>query len=128
MPVAFSVLYNGVGAFEKSFKGTGYGVVFEDDGETGYLYATNEDHSQFLDALYLYEYGSFEQINLNDSVFIVWNERIKKAGLYYHERFQAVIDFDKQMACCRSGFPEPNKIWCKSSHDWKEEMVAGLRE
>ena len=42
-PIAYPLRYNGPGPYQMPFKGSGFGVVFEDDGETGYFYATNEN-------------------------------------------------------------------------------------
>jgi hypothetical protein len=111
----------------KAFEGSGFGVVFEDDGETGYLYATNESLDEILNALHLYNAGDTGQVKPGDEVFIVWNPALQKAGMFYHDQFQAVIDFRKQRACCRMGFPPcTHKGWCQSSHEWNEALVKGL--
>ena len=125
-PIGHPVNYEGPAPYGKSFTGTGFGVVFEDDGETGYLYATNESHDEIFDALHLYNVGDVKQVKPGDEVFIVWNPSLMKAGIFYHQQFQAIIDFKKQRACCRTGFPPPNKRWCKSSHEWDEMLVTGL--
>ena len=74
----------------------------------------------------LYNVGDVKQVKPGDEVFIVWNPSLMKAGIFYHQQFQAIIDFKKQRACCRTGFPPPNKRWCKSSHEWDEMLVTGL--
>jgi hypothetical protein len=125
-PIAFPITFNGPGPYMKVFSGTGYGVVFEDDGETGYLYVTNEKQDEILDALHLYNYGGPAQIEPGDQVFVVWNEELQKVGVFYHDAFQAIVDFRNHVACCRTGFPEASSEWVKSSHEWQEKLVAGL--
>ncbi len=41
-PIAYPGKFGGRGVHKKAFGGMGFGVVFEDDGETGYFYATTE--------------------------------------------------------------------------------------
>ena len=84
-PVAFHIKYVGPSPYQKSFSGSGYGVVFEDDGETGYFYATDELHSKVFDAMLLYDYNTPEQVQPDDQIFIVWNSNLLKASIYYHE-------------------------------------------
>ncbi len=124
-PTAFPVKYRGPEAYQKPFEGSGYGVVFEDDGETGYFYATDERFSEVLDALHLYDRGTQNEIVTGDQVFIVWNPRLLKAGIHYHGQFQAVVDFKNRRACCRTGFPSPSE-WCQGSHEWTAVMTSGL--
>ena len=127
IPIAYPVNFTGPAPYMKAFEGSGFGVVFEDDGETGYLYATNEHLDEILDALHLYNAGDPGQVRPGDEIFIVWNPALQKAGIFYHHRFQAVIDFKGRRACCRTGFPSRvHKGWCRSSHKWDETLVQGL--
>ena len=125
--VAFTILYTGPEVYAKAFEGAGFGVVFDDDDETGYLYATTEDFEEVLDGLHLYNADSPDRVKLNEKVYIVWNSLLGKAGLYFHGAFQAVVDFRNAACCCRTGFPpaEPSG-WCRSSHRWDDRMTAGL--
>lgn len=125
-PFAYPLNYNGAGPYQKSFTGTGFGVVFEDDGSTGYLYATNENHSEIFDALHLYNDDSKDRINEGEEIFIVWNQKLQKAGIYFHNEFHAIIDFKNQKACCKNGSPNTKKKWCKSNHKWDDGMTEGL--
>ena len=99
--------------------------MFEDDGNTGYFYATTEKFERIFDALHLYNYGNPSQPSAEDKIIIVWNSQLRKAGLFYHNKFQAVIDFKNKTACCRSGFPPPFGEW-QTLHSWEEKMTAGL--
>jgi hypothetical protein len=92
-PIAYPVNYKGSGHYPRPFQGTGYGVMFEDDGATGYLYATNERFDQIFDSLHLYNLGGRSYPKKTDQIFIVWNAELQKAGIYYHGQFQTVIDF-----------------------------------
>jgi hypothetical protein len=112
------------------FAGTEYGVMFEDDGDTGYLYAANEKFDRIFDALHLYNSSSprHDELRRGDQFFVVWNPVLQKAGIYYHDQFQAVIDFRNRLACCRTGFPAPMKgddLW-NTPHMWDEKMTHGL--
>jgi len=124
---ATPIVFNGPGTYQRKFEGSDFGVVFEDDGESAYLYATNESFEKIYDALHLYDYGQENQIMPEDEIFIVWNPELMKTGFFYQNKFHAVFDFKNQKACCRSGFPsnEP-EAWCKSSHDWDDSIIEGL--
>ena len=123
---AVPINYVGKGAWTMPLKGTGFGVVFEDSGETGYFYATTENFQNVYDTLHLYDTKEGDVLTSADEIFIVWSPTLLKAAMYYHEKFQAVIDFKNQKACCRTGFPTPKEDWCKSSHEWDDSLVKGL--
>lgn len=124
--ISYPVNFKGPSTYAKSFQGSGFGVVFEDDGGTGYLYATNEKTDKILDALHLYNERNRDGPRQGNRVFIVWNAKLEKAGLFYHNRFQAIIDFKNRSSCCRTGFPPKAGTWCKTSHEWREDMANGL--
>jgi len=124
-PIAYPGRYAGPGVHQKSLRGSGFGVVFEDDGETGYFYATTEDF-EILDALHLYDNGHPSSPKLGETVYFVWRPSLVKAGIFYQEVFQAIVDFKNRIACCRSGFPPKFGSWCTSSHDWDDKLVDGL--
>lgn len=125
--VAFPIIYDGPDAYPKAFEGTGYGLVFDDDGETGYLYVTNEDFSEVLDSLHLYNTDTEFAPKVGETAYFVWSRKLMKAGLFYRGGYMAVVDFANEAACCRSGFPEaPAGGWCTSSHSWDPDMEEGL--
>lgn len=124
-PIAYPLRYSGPGPYQIPFKGSGFGVVFEDDGETGYFYGTTEKMDNIFDALLLYNAGTAEQLTSNEEIFVVWSLGLKKAGIFYRDKFQAVFDFKNQHGRCRSGFP-PSNEWCRSSHDWDDSIINGL--
>ena len=121
---AWPIRYEGENVYQKSFPGTGFGVVFEDDGATGCFYATDETW-KILDALHLYNLGDATMPRKGDEIHFVWNQQQLKAGIFYNNRFQAIVDFRNRRACCRTGFPPPSE-WCKSEHGWVGELEDGL--
>jgi len=96
-PVAHPFTFERSGPYSKSFDGSGFGVVFEDDGETGYFYATDEKHATIFDALHLYNPRDPNRLKAGEEGFIVRNGAYLRAGLFYNERFQSVIDFKNRV-------------------------------
>ena len=103
-PFAYLLSYQGPGKYARPFDGSGYGVMFEDDGQTGYFYATTENFDRILDALHLYNKGDSNRPGENDQIYLVWNPRLQKAGIFYHNHFQAVVDFRNKLSCCGQAF------------------------
>lgn len=126
-PIAHRLNFAGPEAYMKSFEGSGFGVVFEDDGNTGYLYATDEGATEIFDAVHVYNASDPQRLLPGEEVYIVWSAVLQKAGIYYHNQFQAIIDFGNHRACCRTGFPPPGGVW-HTSHDWDENLIVGLEE
>jgi hypothetical protein len=125
-PIVTPIHFRGPGVHRIPLEGSGFAVVFEDDGCTGYLYATNETGEEIFDALHLYDHGSRAQLVSGEEALVLWSSSLRRAGLYYHDEFVAVFDFAGQRGACRSGFPPPDSRWCKGSHDWDDELLRGL--
>lgn len=125
--IAYPLEFLGEGTYPIRLEKSDYGLVFEDNGETGYLYITNGDHSEILDALHIYDAKSSERLQLHEEAHLVWSPDAQKAGLYYRGAFQAGVDFRKREARCRSGFPPPRaEPWSRTGHEWKDNVVSGL--
>ena len=123
----FPIVFRGPGSYKKFLKGSGYGVVFEDDGQEGYVYLTKEDGSKILDGLKLYDRRDAEKISEGDLLEILWQRKLKKLGIRYHQKIQAIFDIAKKESFCRSGFPLPNTSWCKSeNHRWDDSALSGF--
>ena len=127
----FPIVFHGSGSYGKFFKGSGFGVVFEDDGQEGYVYLTKEDGSKIFEGLKLYDQGDTEKISEGDLLKILWHPQLKKAGVIYHEKIQAIFDFKKKESYSRLGFrielPLPNASWCKSkNHLWDDSTLSGF--
>jgi len=125
-PTAHRINFTGKGPYAASF-GDDCGVVFEDDGETGYFYATNAENTEIYDALHVCDRSGGDGIEPGEQVFIVWNPVRKRAGLCFRNEFQAVFDFSERRGVCRTGFPAPDGEWSKRGHDWDETLTEGLR-
>jgi hypothetical protein len=125
--VAFPIRYEGPDAYAKAFEGTGYGLVLDDDGETGYLYVTTEDFQEVYDALHVYNSDMPESPKPGNTLYIMWNEGLMRAGVFYNGGYVAIVDFQSARACCLSGFPEPVPGgWCTSPHTWDDELAEGM--
>ncbi len=83
------------------------GVVFEDDGETGYFYARDysvPDH-YFVDALHVYNSQSVTDRNKPCRVKIIWTRDFKAAALLINQVPHAVFNFDERCGYANSPFP-----------------------
>ena len=125
-PIAYPIRFQRHSTQVKPFSGSGFAVVFEDNDQSGFLYVTDERSENVLDALHLYDVNDDARPRSGDQLFIIWNPELEKAGLFYKNLFLAVVDFKNQTACCRSGYPPRTGEWCKSSHEWNDQMTAGL--
>ena len=88
-----------------------YGVVFEDDGDTGYFYATSKDG--ILDALHIYNVEDVSDKHIPNHVLILWDDACTLAALCINDYIHAVYDFVAQAGYCRNGFPEAEGEWVK---------------
>ena len=88
----------------------GRGVVFEDDGRTGYFYA--RDYSVpdqlFVDALHIYSLKELADAHIPSELHILWSEDGKKAVLILNRYPHAVFDFTEKCGYSRDQFPEPD--------------------
>ena len=123
----FPIVFHGSGSYKKFFEGSGYGVIFEDDSQEGYVYLTKEDGSKILDGLKLYYHGDAEKISEGDLLEILWHPELKKVGVRYHGKIQAIFDIANRKSYCRTGFPLPNASWCKfKNHLWDDSALSGF--
>src|SRR5690348_15659417 len=98
-------------------------LVFEDDGETGYLYVLDLDRSDheeqpIIDALLIYTVG--DERGDRHEVEILWNEARHTAILFVDDIAQALVDFAEPRFMCRTGFPEPAPEAPVTTHEWDE--------
>jgi hypothetical protein len=115
------------GPYAKSF-GDDCGVLFEDDGTSGYFYATNGDNSEVFDALWVYDRSDDQALQPGAEAFIVWNPARRRAGLFYDERFHAAFDFVAKQGVCREGSsPASSTDWSPSGHTWDDSFTEGIR-
>lgn len=96
---------------ESFFEHVPYGVVFEDDGDTGYFYAASQDG--ILDALHIYNVEDVSDKHIPNHVLILWDDACTIAALCINDYIHAVYDFVEQAGYCRNGFPEAQGEWVK---------------
>ena len=116
--IAVQVLdFSGPNVYRFPLPGTGCGLVLDDDGQSAYLHVTNETHTYVFQSLHLYDRNSRGQLFAGEPGVLVWHRRLKKAGLFYHGAFQAVVDFANRRAICRRG---------EGAQAWDDCLVEGL--
>ena len=107
---------------ESFFEHIPYGVVFEDDGDTGYFYAASQDG--ILDALHIYNVEDVSDKHIPNHVLILWDDACTIAALCINDYIHAVYDFVAQAGYCRNGFPETDGEWVKvENHVLDDELL-----
>ena len=95
------------------------GVVFEDDGETGYFYA--RDYSKpdelFVDALHIYNVQGVKDRDKPSKIKIIWTRDFSAAALLINQIPHAVYNFNECCGYAQNPFPNPNPNtgWIHSS-------------
>lgn len=99
------------------------GVVFEDDGTTGYFYGVEFKGSDFsiVDAMHIYNVKDVTDKDRPSIVEIAWTEDGLKAALYINDYPHAVFDFESKNSYCRTNFPPPEPDW--TGHEWSEAAL-----
>lgn len=107
-----------------------YGVVFEDDGQTGYFYAldmgierTPVADNPIVEALHIYNVESVLDRDDPSIVQVMWSEDGLKAMLLINDHPHAVFDFEAKRGYCRTGFPPPNKEWTQHDNKWDDSAL-----
>jgi hypothetical protein len=111
-------------------------VVFEDDGETGYLYAVDRSTNardlsgnrtyRIVDAVHIYD--ATEPQSKPVMAELLWSANGKCAALKLGAEILAVIDFAEKRAWCRSGFGAPSQEsggW-HADHSWDANALARI--
>lgn len=103
---------------------TSFGVVFEDDGETGHLYGLDLENEEqpVLDALLIYNVKDILDRDVSVNVEILWTEDGLKACLQINKFPHAIFDFESYKAYCRTNSPRPDRRFT-NSHKWKDEAL-----
>jgi hypothetical protein len=105
-----------------------YGVVFEDDGETGYFYAVEKEEEgtgvRILDALHIYEDESMG--TTKSKLMIVWSKDWMKCALVLDGYCHAIFDFAAHGGYSINEFPPPNEIWTKGERKLTNELIQSL--
>jgi hypothetical protein len=107
-----------------------YGVVFEDDTDTGYLYAVEVEpgsgKQNILDALHIYNVEVIPPEQRKGNLTIIWSTDWQRCALIINNYCHAVVDFENHGGYCRNEFPPPNSIWTKGDRKLTNEMVAAF--
>ncbi len=100
------------------------GVVFEDDGETGYFYARDYsvEGSLFVDALHVYTVKGVKDAYMPSTLRIIWTYDWQKAALLINDVPHAMFDFGEKCGYSKDEFPEahPKTGWTRRG--WKDEL------
>ena len=109
-----------------------FGAVFEDDGETGYLYAyvpDRSDSARILDAVLIYAVARLpdKARHVDSDLAIDWSSDGLKAGLRLNGSLQAVLDFAAREAFARSNFPTMAGWGGGARKPWHDGLVERLR-
>ena len=105
------------------------GVVFEDDGTTGYLYGVDHADSQNLiqDAMLIYDVAQLPN-RTPAQLQLVWSRDGLKAALLINGHPMAVFDFSERRGYCRTGFPPPMHTgFSKEGHAWDDRALDLFR-
>ena len=103
-------------------------AVFEDDGDTAYFYAVDNEapEGSIQDALQIYNVASVVDRAKTSMVKIGWSSDGLKAVLLINDFPHAVFDFQARQGSCRTGFPPPpsNGTWSVGGHSWIESALG----
>jgi len=115
----------------KFFFGDGYNLLFINNGKDIYLHLIEKKNRRVIDSIKLT--GPDEENNPPEiPVEILWHKKLKKLGIGYLGKIEAVFDLKKKKSYCRSGvrlkFPLTNLYWSTYYPPiWKEEAIIGLK-
>jgi hypothetical protein len=106
-----------------------FAVVFEDDGDTGYLYGLNfaREGQPILDAMLIYNVAQVTDRDKPSLVQLVWSADGLKAALLINKYPHAIFDFDSRRGYCRTGFPPADPNWTDFDHSWDDAAVELFR-
>jgi hypothetical protein len=100
------------------------GVVFEDDGTTGYFYAMRPGtEAGILDALHVYDVVDVADRELPATVQIFWDVTETAAVLLIGGYAHALYDFQRMAGFCRNAFPP-----ARDGQNLKRELTDELIE
>ena len=102
------------------------GVVFEDDGTTGYFYALDSKSGEqpIVDALHIYSVEGVTDRHLPSFAHILWTRDGSKACLIINRYPHAVFDFSAKRGYSRDMFPEPASGSQWTHHPWDDSLRA----
>jgi hypothetical protein len=107
------------------------GTFFEDDGETGYFYATRLSGHEIFDAVHIHNIASVVDRDRESEVEILWSNDGFKSALLINHYPHAVFDFSAKRGYCRTDFPNSPRRkdggWQKDTHRWDDAVMRKFR-
>lgn len=105
-----------------------YGVVFEDDGEAAYFYATEKKDGELLilDALHIHEIDDEPEPPKTSQLKIIWTKDWLKVALVIDDHVHALFDFEAHGGYNINEFPPPNDLWTKGDRKLSNELIQRL--
>lgn len=115
--------------FEAKSPSMPFAVLFEDDGETGFLYAMDlrVEQSPIVDAVLIYDVAEVWDKDKPSTLQIVWSGDGTKAMLLINRNPHAVFDFAGERGYSRLGFPGSTECWPESDHRWDDAVLQWFR-
>lgn len=111
-----------------------WAVVFEDDGMTGYFYASTWDNDgegtfgPVMDAMHIYNVADVKPDGLW-KIQIGWNAEGTAVALLINGHLQAIFDRARGNSCCRTGFPPAQaESPFKRAQAWDPAMEAIFKQ
>jgi hypothetical protein len=100
------------------------GVVFEDDGETGYFYALDfrSGDQPIVDALHIYSVVGVKDASIPSTIRIVWSNNWLKSALLINDMPHAMFDFADKVGYSRDRFPDPDSKSEWGREEWREDL------
>jgi len=115
---------------ESTSEENNFAVVFEDDTDTGYFYACEQEpgtgKQTILDAVHIYNIEEVPAEHRKGNLKIIWSTDWLRCALIINNYCHAVFDFENHGGYCRNEFPPPNPIWTKGERTLTNEMVAAF--
>jgi len=108
----YTLLVGKPAAYEARSPDGRFSVVFEDDGDTGYLYAldySQKDGNPIQEAMSIYDVKNVTDREKPSEVVLVWSADSQRAALFINSYPHAVFDFAGRRGFSRRNFPKPGK-------------------
>jgi hypothetical protein len=104
-----------------------FSVVFEDDGDTGYVYAWDRSSEQpVLDAVHLYNAMAVVGRNRDSMVEVEWSDNGVKALVRLNDWPLALIDFASRCTFSRTDWPSPPTGWGR--RPWDDDLIDAFNQ
>lgn len=104
------------------------GVVFEDDGRTGYFYARDysEKEMLFVDAMHLYSVAGVIDREKKSVIRIIWSPDWKMSAILINDMPHGVFDFENKVGYCLDSFPDPDPRTGWKRLSWESSLVKNF--